>query len=165
MDIRVTGSVRLRTVAAEIKATGDKGLGKEMTAALRRAALPVQLAIRAEAEQAMPSRGGYRELFSKSLRFRTTVRSTARTGFVQVVTFADGTKERRDIGRLNQGQLRHPVYGRSRNSRRGRIPNPWAVTRIPADFFGRGTRNAMAAAEREMAGVLDDYAARLAGRG
>jgi hypothetical protein len=163
LDARITGAAQLRQVAKAIKAAGDKGLSKELSAALRKAGgKPVQAAIRREADAVMPSRGGYQGDFGRSLRFRTTIRAAGRTASVRLVTFADGTRERRDIRALDRGLLRHPVYGRSRRLRGGaRQANPWAVTRIRSGFHDRGTARAADDAEREIGVVLDAFADRL----
>ncbi|MEV6633877.1 hypothetical protein AB0M54_24310 [Actinoplanes sp. NPDC051470] len=160
--VRLEGSLELRRVAASIKAAGAKGLGKEMAAALRKAAAPVQAAIQDSFVESLPRRGGYRDLASKSVKFRASVRSGARAGSVRIVMVAQGKAERRDIRRLDRGELRHPNWGRSRNVRgKGRVPNSWSTTTIPRDFFRRGTDKAADLAEREMRGVLDDFAGRL----
>lgn len=161
MHVRIEGGAKLRVVAAGIKAEGDKGLGKQMSAGLRKAAKPVEQSLRAEFAAVLPSRGGYRAVASKSQRFRTAVRSSARTGYFELTTFAEGKSQRRDIRALDAGRLRHPVFGRSRNTRRGRVPNPWAMTSISPGFFKRGTEKAGRLAEAEMRTVLDDFAGRL----
>ena len=162
VSVRIDGSAKLRRLADGIRVEGNKGLGKEMSAGLRKVAKPVQAAIRQSADDTMPSKGGYRAAFSKSLRFRTAVRNAGRSAAFRMTTFADGQAERRDISALDAGLLRHPVYRRSRPlARGGRQPNPWAVTRIRAGFHERGTKDAAAEAERQMIPVLDDLAARL----
>lgn len=163
LDLRIRGDDRLRKVAAQIREAGDKGLGREMSAALRKAAEPIKAEIRKSAESTMPVSGGYSALLSKSLRWRLQVRSGARIANVTLTTTADGAKEKRDLGRLESGELRHPVFGRSRKLRSGkRKSNPWATTKIRPGFHKRGTDKAGDAAEKEMGAVLDDLAARLA---
>jgi hypothetical protein len=163
LHVGVDGSAQLRHVAAAIKAAGDKTMGREMSAGLRRAVKPLQEAIRDSADETLPKAGGYAAEFTRSMRFRTATRAGGRTAAVRLTTFSDGTKERRDIRRLEAGQLRHPVYGRSRPLRnRQRVPNPWAVTTIEAGFFQRGTDKAAAVVEKEMLTVLDGLAARIA---
>jgi hypothetical protein len=162
MQFSIGGSAQLRQVAGAIKAAGDKGMGKEMSAGLRRAAKPLQAAILDSAAETLPQGGGYAAEFTRSMRFRTSVRAAARQAAFRLVTFSDGTKERRDIRRLEAGQLRHPVFGRSRALRnRQRVPNPWAVTAIKPGFFERGTSKAAAAVETEMLAVLGELAARI----
>lgn len=165
----IAGAAQLRRVAAAIRAEGDKGLGKQMGEALRRAARPVQASVRTEYAK-LPVKGGYAAEFSKSLRFRTALKAGARVAAFRLLTFADGTSERRDIQALEGGKLRHPVYGRSRKLRRGKragtiVANPWAVTTVRGGFHRRGTDDAADAAEREMTKVLDEFASRLAKKG
>lgn len=165
LEVTVTGQAELRRVAGQIRAAGDKGLGREMGEALRRAARPVQASIRTE-YAGLPRRGGYAAAFSRSLRFRTSLRARRRDAAFRLTTYADGTKDKRDIRRLEAGELRHPVYGRSRRIRRGRRAgtarlNPWAVTRVKGGYHERGTDGAADEAEREMVTVLDGFAARL----
>ncbi len=90
----------------------------------------------------------------------------ARTASLSLTTFADGTRERRDIKRLEAGVLRHPVYGRRRvrtaGNRAGNVlANPWATTTVKGDFHKRGTDRALDMAHREMTKVRDDFAAKL----
>jgi hypothetical protein len=167
LTAEIQGRAQLRRLGEQIKATGDKGLGREMAAAIRKAAKPIEAAISREADAVMPSAGGYRATFSKSMKFRVALRIGARRASLTMHTFATGTKERRDIGALNKGTLRHPVFGRSRRIKVGpragtAQPNPWSVTAIRPDFFGRGTAAAGDVAEREIAKVRDEFSKRLA---
>lgn len=162
LEVRITGSAGLAKLAEQIRTEGNKGLGREMASALRRASEPVQRSIREE-YLGLPVAGGYAGVFSKSLRFRTSQRTQSRNASYRLLTFADGGKERRDIVALEGGKLRHPVFGRSRAGRRKgeRHANPWAVTTVRGDFHRRGTDHAADAAEKQMAKVLDDFAAKL----
>lgn len=165
MQLRVSGSVELKRFAAAVKATGNKGLGREMAAGLRKAGKPIQESIKDTFTETLPERGGYRAAASKSVRFRTNIRSGPRAGTVRITTYAVGKGENRDLPRINKGQLRHPVFGRSRNTFAGksrrRVPNPWATTRVTPRFFERGIDKAKGAVEKEMLAVLADYTRRL----
>lgn len=166
LEIRVEGVAAFHRVAAQIRAEGSKDLSKRMAAGLATAVEPIEKAIRAEAVATMPSSGGYASLLSKSLRFRKASRAAAQTASYRLITYADGTRQRRDIVALNRGSLRHPVFGRSRRltvgPRAGTLrANTWAVTHIRPGFHDRGTESAMDAAHRQMAIVLDELAARL----
>lgn len=166
LEVRIDGSAALRGLAQQMRDRGERSLAREMSSALARASTPVQLSIREEADKVMPSSGGYRSLLSRSLKFRTARRLGAQSASFRLMTFADGTKQRRDIKALENGVLRHPVFGRSRRLKRGKragtiIANPWAVTSIRSGFHQRGTDGAAAEAEKAMLDVLDDFAARL----
>jgi hypothetical protein len=164
LDLRIRGHAQLRAVAAQIKAIGDKGLGREMAKRLRETTEPIKAAIRTSAEATMPASGGYRATLSQSLRWRLQVRSGAQIANVTLTTTADGVKEKRDVGRLEAGQLRHPVFGRSRKLKSGTtVSRPWSTTKIKPGFHKRGTDKAGELAEQAMGEVLDDLAARLAG--
>lgn len=141
-------------------------MAKEMGAALLKATKPVQVAIAREADEVMPKHGGYRTEFAASLRFRLNRRAQGNRATVILLTFANGKGQRRDIGALERGILRHPVYGRSRRVRSGaragtRHPNPWSVTKIRGGFHQRGTDGAMDEAAQELVKVIDDFAHRL----
>lgn len=166
LEFRIEGAATLHKVAAQIYAEGRRNLAREMGNALSKAADPVKVSIRTEAVATMPKSGGYSALFSKSLRFRLERRNGAQQATAQLITYADGQGERRDIGALNRGNLRHPVFGRSRRLRSGvragnQRTNPWAVTSIRAGFHKRGTDHAMDEAQKQLGKVIDDYAKRL----
>lgn len=167
LQVDIDGSAALRRVADRMREQGEASLAREMSRALASASMPVQQSVRQEADAVMPSQGGYRSLFSRSLKFRTARKLGAKSASFRLTTFADGTKQRRDIRALENGVLRHPVFGRSRRLKRGPragtiITNPWAVTSIRPGFHRRGTEQAGEQAERAMMGVLEEYAARLA---
>lgn len=166
LEVSLVGQADLRRLAEHLKGEGDKGLGREMSAALRKVAKPTQAAVEAEYESGLPKAGGYAATFTRSIKWRTTVRGGARSASFRLLLFGDGAHERRDIKALEDGRLRHPIYGRSRRIRRGirrgsRDPNPWAVTSIKGGYFGRGTDSSADKTEVEMAKVLADFAQRL----
>lgn len=159
ISVQIGGIPEILKLSAQIKATGDKGLGRQMGRAISKAMDPVKGSITASAAQTMPS--GYGPTLTRSLKHRTAVRNTARTASVRLTTSAKGESESRDLPALEAGNLRHPVFGRSRPTRRGRKANPWALTRIRSGFHERGTRRAADLAEKALAGVRDDFADRL----
>lgn len=161
MDVRITGADQLRKLAAHIKATGDKGLGRQMAAAMEKAVRPISSAITASAAATMPS--GYRGALTRSLKHRRSTRTATRQASVRLATYAPGVAERRDLPALETGRLRHPVFGRSRPLKAGgRKANPWATTTIRPGFHRRGTEQAGPAAETALLQVLDDFTNRLA---
>lgn len=164
VEVRVQGAAELRRLAAKLRAEGNKDLSRQLSDALTRATKPIQDAIRASAAETMPREGGYAAVFDKSLRFRRTQRNGNSEASVILTTYGEGKGQRRDIGALEAGRLRHPVYGRSRpGARKGeRVANPWSVTTIRAGFWKRGTENALKDTQRELQKVIDDFTHRLA---
>lgn len=166
LEARIDGAAQFRRLAAQIREAGNDDLGKEMSKALARVAEPVKVEITKETLASMPSEGGYQALMSKSLKHRISRRVAGKTAQLLVRTYADGTNERRDIQRLNKGELRHPVYGRSRRIKVGVrkgtiIRNPWSVTEIRGDFYRRGTDRAAATAQKELMVVVEDLSQRM----
>ena len=151
LEVRISGADQLRAVAAQIKATGDKGLGREMARALTEAVKPLGDAIEAEADKVAPV--GYRPVLTRSLKHRRSVRANTRSASVRYTTTAKGKVENRDLPALNKGVLRHPVFGRR--------SKPWTVTAIEAGFHDRAVKDAGPLAEQQLLGVLDDFADRL----
>jgi hypothetical protein len=165
LEVRVEGAYLFKQVAEQMRAAGNRSLEREMVRALEKAAAPVERDVRREYDT-LPSRGGYAAVFSRSLRIRLGRRTGGRSATLTLRAYADGTKERRDINRLEAGQLRHPVYGRSRRLRKGvragtALANPWTVTAIRGGYFRRGTADAADHATRAMIGVVEDYAQKM----
>lgn len=163
LDVRVEGAAELRRVAAQIRAEGRKDLGREMGRALARASEPLKAGIKQSAAATMPRSGGYAAAFDKSLRFKAQQKGDGASASYTLVTYADGTSERRDIRALEAGNLRHPIFGRSRpGARKGeRTANQWSVTSIRPGFHKRGTKNAADEVEKQLGVVVTDFARRL----
>ncbi len=165
LNIRMTGGQKLQHVILRLKETGNEGLGKGMAAGLRIAARPLEPAVRAEVSRRMPS--GYAPTLSQSLRFRTTVRSFKYVARVTWRVYGDGQKERRDVPALNRGELRHPVFGRTRALRRHAVhkatskANSWVFQRIPAGFVDGPIKLLSPNVRREMDKVIDQVAAKI----
>jgi len=160
VEVQIGGAEQIRALARQL-AAADKGLGREMGRALTKALDPVTKAIDREAELVAPS--GYRPTLSRSLRHRRNLRSAAREASVRLITTAKGAAENRDLPAIDAGELRHPVFGRTRKTKRGPKANPWSVTRVRAGFHKRGTASAGDEAEKNLFGVLDEFADKLTG--
>lgn len=143
----------LASIRRALKQVGDKGLGKQMAKQLRAATKPLAKEVRAEVPKAMPS--GYAPLLSKSLRFRQAIKEGRQTATVVYRVYADGQQERRDLPALNQGRLRHPVYGRRRQA--------WVNQRVRSGVVDRPVDRLTPEVGREMAAVLDYVADQLKG--
>jgi hypothetical protein len=160
IDARVLGARQLRQVAAHIRNTGDKGLGRDFGKALNKTVEPVKKSITESAGNTMPS--GFAPTLTRSMKHRRSTKTDARQATVTLATYADGKKERRDLPSMEKGVLAHPVFGRVRSTRKGIAPNPWARQRIRAGFHERGTEKAGDEAEKQILAVVDDFVERLA---
>lgn len=148
----VLGAKALRAAAASIKATGDKGLGREFAKALNNALDPVKQSITESASATMPS--GYAPTLTRSMKYRRSTRTDARQATVVLATYAEGKKERRDLPAMEDGILAHPVFNRRKT--------PWVQQKVRAGFFERGTDKVDAEAEKQILVVVDDFVDRLA---
>jgi len=150
LEVSIQGAATFQRVAAQMRAEGRKDLSRQMGVALSRAVEPIKVSIAREADRVMPS--GYRDLLTGSLRHRLSRRNGGQQARVILATYADGKKERRDVGSLNKGALRHPLWGRKK---------VWYVTAITPGFHDRGVEDAAEEASEALAAVVDDFAARL----
>ena len=123
LDIQITGAVELRYVAGLLRKAGLKDLEKERRKAQRDAVKPLQREIRTEAAATLP--GEYARLMARAIRV------TVQFGGSAVLTgrvYARGKREMRDVRAVNNGVLRHPVFGnRSR----------WAAQAVRPGFVTR----------------------------
>lgn len=165
LNIRVTGGARLQRTILALKEVGAEGLGKGMAAGMVIAARPLEPAVRAAAQSRMPS--GYASTLSKSLKFRTTIRSFKYVARVTWRVHGDGQSERRDVPALNRGILRHPVYGRTRRLKHHArhkatsLANPWVAQRVRPGFVDDPLRELGQNVAKEMDKVVDQVAAKL----
>lgn len=145
---QISGGADLTAVRRQLRLIGDKGLGRQLSQGLQRAAKPLAPAIRESATDLLPS--GYGPLLSKSMRFRTTVRERRGAARLTYRIFGVGKRENRDVPRINQGVLRHPVFGRRKK--------PWVNQRVRRGFVDRPVDRLAVDIRREMQAVVDQIA-------
>jgi hypothetical protein len=100
--VDVRGEEDFARLAAALKNAANKDLRRELNKGLNSAAKPFIQAVRAEARQRLPRRGGLNETVAKS---RISVRKSAKTG---IRVQAGGRRSQLD--RVNAGRVRHPVF-------------------------------------------------------
>lgn len=144
MLITVSGSRDFERFSAAMAKAARVDFDREMDRGLREAGEDIAAAVRRDTELYMPS--GYEQLFAA--RLLTKVEKAQKFRGITVIAYAKGRSGRRDVERLNEGQLRHPVFGRTRplpaqgrfakkreNLKNGVYVNPWSVTKIRPGFF------------------------------
>jgi hypothetical protein len=162
------GGRELRALAIALKKAGDKPMGQRLRRRLTAATDDFAARAKAAFVQAMPQRGGYQAVLEASFRVTVSVRAGSADARVSAIGYADGTKERRDLPRLEKGVLRHPVFGRSRKlsagSRAGTsIANPWATTKVSANMWAQTTDKTWVKVNQQMRAVVDELAAEIMG--
>ena len=124
----LTGGPELRYVATLLRRAALGDLEKERRKAQRAAVEPLEKEIRAEATATLPKAGGYAALMAKAIK--VTVRTGGQGATVlQARVYARGRNELRDVRAVNNGTLRHPVFGRTKS--------PWKVTTVRPGFVTR----------------------------
>lgn len=119
MDVVITGGDELYAVAKRLRGA-DKVIRKEMLQGIRDGAKPVTAAVKANAQSILPHRGGLAALISKS-SVRVQTNTSAGKAGVRIVA-----KNPKNIYGMDQGRLRHPVFGDR---------TTWVEQSIPAGWF------------------------------
>ncbi len=146
------GARQLRLLARDLD-RATNALRKELPKGMRRASVPMIRAIRAEAKDTLPERGGLAEYVAKA-----TITTIVRTGADNTVLQIRGRRKQTrptgkqvDMPAINRGRLRHPTYGGS----------PWVTQQVQPGFWDRGVEKAQAAVAHEVQGVMDDLRRRI----
>ena len=126
IGLAMTGGPELRYVAGLLRKAAVKDLKAEMRKGQRKAFAPLEKDIKLEAAAALPHLGGYAAVMAKA------VKVSVRTGFATTVftvrIYARGKADLRDVRAVNNGIVRHPLFG---NRRR------WYVTSVRPGFVDR----------------------------
>ncbi|MEU2143622.1 hypothetical protein ABZ741_04825 [Streptomyces globisporus] len=161
-SVQITGTGQLLELSRQLRAVSGAPIQRNMARRIRRAAEPLHrdmqdtirhLPLASDARRA-GSRGGssptsrpFRATLAEAVRI--SVRTTGNPG---ARVFVDKGRLPRDISvgvlyQLNDGRLRHPVFG---NRRR------WTNQRTPALWWDRQVRQHTPRMQSEVARVLDD---------
>lgn len=146
MDIIVTGATDLERLARRLKELGDNDLRKEMLRGIRNGTKPLIAAAKDSARDSLPREGGLNEVIARS-KFGTRTRTSGRTPGVRVV----GTSGH-NIQAMDEGRLRHPVYGNR---------DVWVTQQITPGWFTKPMEDGADDVRRELVNVLDGIARRL----
>lgn len=146
-DFEVRGAEKFAKVAKDLKRLGDKGLSKELYAGLNRATKPLKAEAKKSAQDNLPKAGGLNRRVARA-RFSTR-RRTGRNPGVQIV--AKGMDQ---LALMDQGRVRHPVWG---NRRR------WVNQPIPEaeGWFTTPMEEGKPEAQREIVKTLNSVAKKI----
>lgn len=146
-DAKITGAQQLARLARDLKIAGRNDLRREMLRGLRQAARPAAAAIRESAREKLPKRGGLADLIAEQTHITVRSRTSANRAGVFVIT-----TDPHDIGRMNRGILRHPVFGNR---------DVWVGQAITPGWWTDPLLALEPNVQREMAKVLNDVARKL----
>lgn len=142
--LRMTGADDLGKLAADLKQAGRNDLRKEMLRGIRTATRPAVAAVRISAQVRLPRRGGLaREVAAEQITSRTT--TTGRNVGVRI--------QRRRGQALEQGRLRHPVFGNR---------DVWVTQEVSPEWFTRPLEMLEPSVQVALKRVLDNITRDLA---
>lgn len=148
MSVKVSGQGSFAQFAVACYWAAKTGVDKEFKQGLTEAGKDIEDTVRKTTDDFMPK--GYEQVFKARLRTRVSVRMVNDAG-VTVSAYGLGRSGRRDVERLEQGILRHPVFGRWRERRgrfrnRHKLRNPWVAQKIKPGWFSVPVNTAAPAA-------------------
>jgi hypothetical protein len=146
VDVRVEGAEQLAELADLLKRVGGNELRKDMLRGLREAGKPLARAAEEAARAKLPRGGGLNEWVAGS-KFAIRTKTTGKSAGIRVVA----TKRGHDLVGMNEGVVRHPVFG-----------GPgWSVTKIKPRWWQDAIEGHAAAARERLGEVLDDISAKI----
>lgn len=123
MDFAVSGGQDFFRLAHALNEAADKGLKRELDKGSRQAGDVIAAAVKRTTRAYIPR--GLENDWDRTMKTKVDVRIIQQRR-ISVRVWADGKATRRDIVKINKGDLAHPVYGRFRRLRDGsRMRNPW----------------------------------------
>jgi hypothetical protein len=146
---------QLSRLTRALKEAGNRGLQRELTRGLNRAVLPLKRSLPESARAVLPRRGGLNERVATSLKTGLR-RSDNRFG--NGVRLVVKSAKLRELNRLDQGSVRHPVFQRPNQSRRDAT---WVVQAITPGWFTGPAEELAPQARVEAKAAIDAVAAQI----
>jgi hypothetical protein len=146
VDVRVEGAQQLEELSAVLKRVDDRELRKRMLSGLREAGKPMARAAEDAARAKLPKGGGFNEWVAGS-KFAIRSRTSGKNAGVRV----GATKRGHDLVGMNEGVVRHPVFG-----------GPgWSVTHVRPHWWQDAIETHADDTREALGEVLDDIAAQI----
>jgi len=169
MQVQVTGGDRFRVVARRLRTAADrKDLTRELRKGILDAVPALKDAVREAAPGYLPDR--YVTELLPSLRMTTSTTTTGDQVTVRISATAKGQGgNARQVGDLEAGVLRHPVYGRTRALKRHALhratsmKNPWVVQAVKSGFVTEPMTGAAPAVRAEIEAAVDRVLNKISG--
>lgn len=157
LKLDISGINDLFDLAEALRDAGEKKLSAKLDRSVRKAAGVIEDEVRAHTDDYMPK--GYERTFAQALEVK--IESRLVTGRrITIVFSAKGKRKQRDIGDMEMGQLKHPVFGRTRRLKNGGVMrNPWVAQRIRPGWASepaeRAAPKAVAVIDKSVGEVVD----------
>jgi hypothetical protein len=146
IEIKIGGAEQLTNLAAVLDGLDDRELRKDMLRGLRNAGKPLTGAVESAASSKLPQAGGLNQWVASS-KFAVRTRASGSSASIRVVA----TKRGHDLVGMNEGVVRHPVFGGS----------GWSVTRIRPGWWQDAIEDRADETREALGEVLDDISAKI----
>lgn len=152
-DLRIEGADKLGALSDALRRYGTTGLERDLFDGISRTVKPLADAVKKSLKGYMPDR--YAEEVAATLVERA-VRLAGSTPGVRLSASAKNSRgKQRDLAKLNQGILRHPLYGDR---------DWWYSQDIKKGFWDEPLQEETAVVRAELVDVLDGIAKKLAAK-
>lgn len=150
-DLEVTGTQEFVRLARALNAQGSsgKGMKRELMAAIKTAAKPMEDEVRDHVSQYLPS--GYAPVIARGLVVRPSQSTRGSSIGLKLVGHAKGRSKRRHIKTIDAGTLRHLVWGRA----------PWVNQRVRPGFWSQPLAAARERPAKEIRRAIDAVARKI----
>lgn len=127
-DFEITGTEQFVALAKRLNAQGKQGRGlwRELNTQLKNSAAPLTDVVLSHLADYLPDR--YAKVLRTSLTVRVSRSTKGASAGLKLVGTAKGVKKKRHIKVINDGTLRHPVYGN---------PEAWVDQDVKPGFWSQ----------------------------
>lgn len=146
-DVHITNLDDIAALSRDLRKMGEKDLPKAMRAAGKRIGEPAGELIRQAALDTLPKGGELNVWVGGRIRSSTLVRLSGKKVGIRIKTKHRGQKGLSDLGALNRGQARHPLFGDKEH---------WYLTPVEAGFVGKALEPMADTAEQEFLAAVDE---------
>jgi hypothetical protein len=161
VPVEVRGATKFHVVARRLRtAANSKELVRELREGINKATPTLKDAVRAQAAAFLPD--AYAAELVPSMRFQTSTSTAGDQVTVRLTVTARGHGGNlRQVGTIEDGILRHPVFGRTRKLRRHYVrkatskPNPWSAQRVRPGFVTEPMSDQRPAVRAEIEAAVD----------
>ena len=152
MAVDINGVDQFAALARTLKELGDKGLQRELNKAISDAVKPFRQSVRQSALDTLPAKGGLNRRTADRVSPRLRKRSGRAAQGVRMV--ATGKQGLRNLAALDEGWVRHPVFGGSADwVQQDVTPGFWSR---PAEELLEPTRDKIIEAMESVAKKIDE---------
>jgi hypothetical protein len=152
-DYEIRGAEQFGALARRLKEAGDKELRSELYKGINRAIKPMKKDVKDNVTSYMPSNGIYAGVIKKALSLTISKRAGKSTPGITLKAKARGKTDLRKVGLLDDGILRHPVFGNREK---------WRDTRIKGGFFTEQSKKSARFVRENIVQAMNDVAEKVA---